>query len=371
MIHEFYIKKTFSLAKKGVGLVTPNPLVGTVIVKDGQIISTGFHAQCGLEHAELAAINNAKKSIVGATLYTNLEPCCHVNKKTPPCVQRIINEKISRVVISNKDPNLYVNGKGITFLREAGIEVIENILEEEGELLNEVFFTNQRKKRPFIHLKYAQTLDGNIACLSGDSKWITHEKARKKAHALRSHYDATLIGVGTFTKDDPELTIRLVKSKKKSPFRIVMGSLEYVQESYKLICDKYKQKTIWVTSHDDYGLNPHKVELLKKNNIQILCVTAKNGYLDIPEVCARLFSLNIMSVLIEGGSKIITSFIKQKLYDRISVFIAPKIIGTGTHAIGDLDITVMANALLYEDIFYTVIDDVVYLCAKPQQLQGL
>ncbi len=217
MDHAYYMKKVFELAKQGIGLVSPNPLVGSLIVKDSQIIGAGFHERYGQFHAELNAIVSAKQPLKGATLYCNLEPCCHTNKQTPPCAQRIIKEGISRVVIANRDPNPEVNGGGIALLKQMGIEVIENICQEEGELLNEVFFTFHRKKRPFIHLKYAQTLDGNIACSSGDSKWITHENARKKAHEMRLKYDAILIGAGTLVADNPALTIRFIESEKKCP----------------------------------------------------------------------------------------------------------------------------------------------------------
>jgi diaminohydroxyphosphoribosylaminopyrimidine deaminase/5-amino-6-(5-phosphoribosylamino)uracil reductase len=354
------------LAKQGTGFVSPNPLVGALIVKHSTVIGKGFHQRYGSCHAELNAIFSAQESLEGSTLYTNLEPCCHTNKNTPPCAQRIIQEKIVRVVIANRDPNPYVNGKGIAVLKEAGIEVIEGVCAEEGERLNEVFFTFQRKKRPFVHLKYAQTLDGKIACLNGDSKWITHENARKKVHEMRLQYDAILIGVGTLIADNPSLTIRLIASQKKCSWRIILGSLKYVDLNHTVVSDEFCHKTIIVTHHKDYTIHRTQVETLSQCGVVIISVDGSDeGMLNLDQVMQALTKKNITSVLVEGGSAIICSFLKERLVDRVSIFIAPKIIGTGIDAVQELGVTRMADALTFVHCEYEMIDEIVCMSAVP------
>lgn len=365
MEHISYMHRVLKLAQQGNGLVSPNPLVGALIVKDKHIIGTGYHERYGSNHAELQAILSAKESVAGATLYCNLEPCCHTNKQTPPCAQRIIKEKIARVVIANQDPNTYVNGAGIRLLKEAGIEVIEGICAVEGELINEIFFTFHRKKRPFICLKYAQTLDGNIACDGGDSKWITPESCRKKVHEMRAQFDAVLVGVGTLVADNPQLTIRLIESKKKSPYRIVLGSLGLVDPTHYVVSDTFCHKTILITSHEDLETYSLKALEFSNRGVTIWSVDSIDGFLNLSQIMQKLSQHSITSILVEGGSKIITSFIQQNLYDTISVFIAPKIIGTGMRAVNEMEIKKMSNALSFSNCRYEIIDDIIHLNAKP------
>ena len=196
--HSYYMKICFQLAKKALGNTYPNPYVGSLIIdSSGEIISKGYHKESGQDHAERDAIKNATRSIVGATLYCNLEPCCHTNKKTLPCAQYLIESQISKVVISNLDPNPAVAGKGVKLLQDAGIEVVVGIEREKGETLNEVFFHHIKKQTPFVHLKWAQTLDGKVATLNYDSKWITSETARIHVHQERALYQAILVGANT------------------------------------------------------------------------------------------------------------------------------------------------------------------------------
>lgn len=368
MNHAHYMHIALKLAQQGAGLVSPNPLVGALIVKNDQIIGSGYHHYFGGPHAEVNAINSAGQSVEGATLYTNLEPCCHTNKRTPPCAQRIIQEKIARVVIANRDPNPFVNGSGIALLRQAGIEVIEDVCSQEGQVLNEVFFTFHRRGRPFIHLKYAQTLDGNIACLSGDSKWITHENARKKVHELRAAYDAILIGSGTLIADNPQLSIRLIDSQKKCPWRIILSSLAAIKIDHAVVNDEFREKTIVITDHADGKKNNEKAELFRSRGITLCTVDSQDGTrLNLAQVLQVLAQKNITSVLVEGGSSIITSFLQEGLVDRVSIFIAPKIIGTGINAVKDLGITKMADAFTFDDTRFEIIDDVVHMTAVPRE----
>lgn len=331
---EKYIRMTFQLALSAKGMVSPNPLVGCVIVKNEKVIATGYHKKAGQAHAELDAINNARESIEGATLYCNLEPCCHTNKRTPPCAQRLIKEKIKRVVISNLDPNPEVAGKGVKLLEENGIEVTYGLLRKEGEKLNEIFFHHIINKTPFIELKYAQTIDGKIATKSSHSKWITSEVARSHVHEHRMSYDAIMVGANTIRIDDPSLTIRT--QEKELPLqRIIFCPSGSLPNSAKVLTDKFKDFTIVIT--ENTHLFDCKTLKIQKNS---------NGQFDFENIFKTLYENHgITSIYIEGGSKLITSIVQNKLYNRLSIYMAPKIIGHGIDAIGDLEIESMPEAL--------------------------
>ncbi|MFP5387389.1 MAG: bifunctional diaminohydroxyphosphoribosylaminopyrimidine deaminase/5-amino-6-(5-phosphoribosylamino)uracil reductase RibD, partial [Bacteriovoracia bacterium] len=297
MTKEDFIRKTFDLAKKGLGTTWPNPLVGSVIVKDGKIIGEGFHKARGLDHAEIDAIKNSTEPVEGATLYVNLEPCCHTNKTTPPCAQRLIKERIKKVVIANLDPNEEVNGKGVELLRAHGVEVEYGVLQEEGEKLNEVFFLAQRKKRPFIHFKAAVTLDGMTAMTSGESQWITGEKARAHVHELRSQHQAIIVGGQTVRKDNPKLTVRLPGYSGKQPYRIVLSQSEDLPQTHHLFSDEYKDQTL--------------------------------VFNDIDLMLQELFKKNIISVMLEAGPVLASEFLKRGLIDRVSLYQNPGFLGSG------------------------------------------
>lgn len=366
MLHldESYMKMTFELAKGGIGYVSPNPQVGALIVKDNKIIASGYHAQYGSVHAELNAIMQAKESIEGATLYCNLEPCCHLAKQTPPCAQRIIKEKIARVVIANRDPNPHVDGRGIDMLRKAGIEVSEGILQKEGESLNEVFFTSVLHKKPFVHLKWAQTLDGNIATAGGDSKWISNPASLKKVHLMRQKYDAVLVGQSTLLKDNPHLTVRL-ESEVRAPWRIALTRLEHISGQLNIIADEFSHKTILVTSIQDLMQHKDKAAALKEKGIRIEAVdTDAAGELNLNQLLAALHAYHITSVLVEGGSAVLTSFCKQNLWNRISIFIAPMFVGNGLHALGNLGIGKISDAARFSEICYETIEDTIHCSIK-------
>ncbi|PIK14344.1 bifunctional diaminohydroxyphosphoribosylaminopyrimidine deaminase/5-amino-6-(5-phosphoribosylamino)uracil reductase RibD [Halobacteriovorax sp. JY17] len=330
-VDEQYIKMCFTLARNGLGEVSPNPLVGSVIVQDNIIIGRGFHEFYGGPHAEPNAINNAIESVEGATLYCNLEPCCHTNKQTPPCTSKIIESKIKRVVISNLDPNPLVAGKGVKKLREAGIAVTVGVLEEEGRELNEVFFKYIQSEKPFVHIKLAQTLDGKIATSTGDSKWISSDSARVRVHEWRKKYDAILIGRNTLEKDDPTLNIRMgVEGNGKIPYRVVIGSIEKINLEFKLFQDENSHKTIIATTKESYeNCQQEKLTILEERKVKILLIKEIDESLDLDDLLQKLGALKITSVLVEGGQSVITSFIDQRQYDKLSLFICPKIIGNG------------------------------------------
>lgn len=313
---EIFLKETLRLAQRGAGWTSPNPMVGTVIVKKGKIIGWGYHKKIGNPHAEIEALNSSRGSIKGATLYVNLEPCIHYGK-TPPCVKQIIIAGITRVVCSTIDPNPKVNGMGIKKLKEAGINVEVGILEHEARKLNEAFFTFHEKKRPFVALKFAASLDGKIATKTGDSKWITNEEARDFARQLRGNYQAVLVGIGTITADNPHLGAR--QKGKREPLRIILdGTLKIPLDSLVL---RDSNVLIVTTNKSD------KEKKLKLMNKDIDILEFKSEKISISEVLEELYKREIISVLVEGGGSVLGSFADAKMADKVYAFHAPIIIG--------------------------------------------
>ncbi len=365
-LHEVMMKKVFALAEKGLGTVSPNPLVGALIVRDGIILGEGFHQKPGMPHAEVEAFMDAKRKgheVEGATLYCNLEPCSHTNKKTPPCAPEVIQSKIKTVVISNLDPNPEVNGKGVEMLKAAGIEVIFGVLQAEGERLNEVFFKYIQTKLPFVHLKMGQTLDGKIATSTGDSKYITGEMSLKRVHETRHAYDAVLIGTNTFVLDNPKLTVRHMNVAQASqPFRIALCKLEKLNFSWNLINDDFRHKTIMVTTNKDYMKNAKKVKMLTELGVDVMSLPENSeGKVDLNELLAELGNRKITSLIVEGGNTLYTQFLNLGLYDKVSLFIAPMIIGAGKSAIGDLHTENLKEAVrFHKTSFETLGTDILF-----------
>lgn len=312
----FFLKEAIRLAKKGLSWTSPNPLVGAVIVKNGVMIGAGYHKKAGLPHAEIEALRNAKTSAKGATLYVNLEPCAHVGR-TPPCVPAIIQAGITRVVCATRDPYEKVNGKGVAQLVRAGIDVSVGLLKEEAEQLNEAFFTFHTKKHPFIAIKFAASLDGKIATHTGDSRWITNEKARAFARTLRAHHDAILVGKNTVLRDNPHLGCR--NPKFQDPLRIVLDSRLSLPIDSRVFRDA---RVLVVTTA---AAREEKVREFEKRGIRVLRVAANT--ISIPTVLSELYTRNIQSILVEGGSQVIGSFFDAGLVDKVYAFHAPLIIG--------------------------------------------
>jgi diaminohydroxyphosphoribosylaminopyrimidine deaminase/5-amino-6-(5-phosphoribosylamino)uracil reductase len=339
MNDEYYMNLAIALARKGRGYVSPNPMVGAVIVKNGQIIGSGYHRNYGGNHAEINAILNAKEKIAGSTFYVTLEPCCHKGK-TPPCVDTIIENKIARVVIGTVDSNPLVSCQGVRCLRDSGIEVTTNILADECRRLNEVFFYYMETGLPFITLKYAQTLDGRIATASGQSQWISSSASLKLAHRLRADHDAVLAGCGTVMKDDPELTVRLVRGR--NPVRVIVDSRLRISPESKMLRSASSVPTLIATTVKKDQL---KFTKYQHSGTEIITVPPdRNGHVDLKKLFKILAQRNISSVLVEGGAQIITSILKQNLANRLVAVIAPKIIGKGIEAIGDLNIRKLESA---------------------------
>jgi diaminohydroxyphosphoribosylaminopyrimidine deaminase/5-amino-6-(5-phosphoribosylamino)uracil reductase len=315
-------------------------MVGAVLVKDDRISGQGYHRRLGGHHAEINALKNASADPSGATLYVTLEPCCHYGK-TPPCVDAIIKNRIKKVVIGTLDPNPQVSGKSVKILTEHGIETRVGVLEAECRELNEAHFKYMTTGRPLVTIKFAQTLDGRIATASGDSRWISSEKFRKRAHRLRAVNDAILVGINTVLADNPQLTVRLVRGR--NPSRVILDS----RLRTPLDCEIVKTRDVApVMIATTAQADKKKVSQLRELGVEILEVQPdESGEINLKQLLQELGQRDISSLLVEGGGKIITSFLRQKLADRVVVAVAPRILGKGIAAVGDLDIVQLRQAL--------------------------
>jgi diaminohydroxyphosphoribosylaminopyrimidine deaminase/5-amino-6-(5-phosphoribosylamino)uracil reductase len=339
-IDEYYMKRALQLARKGEGRVSPNPMVGAVIVKSGRIIGEGFHEKFGGNHAEINAILKASDSLRGSTFYITLEPCTHFGK-TPPCTDRIIEARPARAVIGTRDPNPLVAGKGISSLKKHGIQTDVGILAEDCSVLNEKFFHFMQTYRPFVTLKFAQTVDGRIATAAGNSRWISSETSLRLAHKERSLHDAVLVGIGTVLSDDPELTVRRVRGK--NPTRIILDASLRIPLQAKIFESRKTATTVVATALRG---DSKKKERLAGMGIETITIEAdRNGHLSLPKLLQVLGEKGISSLLVEGGASVITSFLRQGLAQRLLAVIAPKIIGRGVEAVGDLGIKEVDRAI--------------------------
>jgi diaminohydroxyphosphoribosylaminopyrimidine deaminase/5-amino-6-(5-phosphoribosylamino)uracil reductase len=336
---EQFMRLALKLARRGLGKVSPNPMVGAVIVKNGRIIAQGYHHYFGGDHAEVDAFKNAKESVAGATMYVTLEPCCHYGK-TPPCVNAVIEHKIGRVVIGMLDPDKRVCGNSLKMLRDKGIAVEVGVLEDECRALNESFIKHRTTGIPFVTLKWAQSLDGKIATATGSSTWITSPPSLKLAHKLRSTHDAILVGAGTVLKDNPELTTRLVKGR--NPLRVVLDSNLRIPADVKIFKNLAKAPTVLATTAWDAH---QKLDERRALGLEVLIVPPNaDGRVDLHALLKTLGGRDVSSLLVEGGAETITSFLRLGLADKIIAIIAPKILGKGTDAVGELDITEVSKA---------------------------
>ena len=355
---EKYMKLALELADKGRGKTSPNPMVGAVIVNNRRIVGRGYHHQAGTPHAEIHALKEAGKRARGAILYVNLEPCCH-HGRTKPCTTEIIKAGISEVVYSIADPNPLVNGRGRRKLREFGIRVRSGILRQDAENLNEAYFKFIKTGLPFVILKTAQSIDGRIATITGDSKWITCPAARRYAHGLRSQVDAVVVGTGTVLKDDPQLTVRLTTGK--NPYRIVMSrSLNFPPQA-KIVQNNTDARTIIATGRkSQYNI--------KGENLIIWRLRENREGLSLKDFLKQAAAFGITSILIEAGPRLATSFIKENLVDKHYIFMAPRMIGKGLESIGDLKIRRAARSLVYKKLSYVKnLDSDVLLIGYPEK----
>ncbi len=320
---ESYMRHALELAKKGGGDVNPNPQVGAVIVKNGEIIGEGYHEHFGDLHAERNAFKNCTSSAKGATIYVTLEPCAHTGHQ-PPCYEAIIEHEIKRVVIGSFDPNPLVSGKGLEALRAVGIEVVGPVLEEECKAINHIFFHYIETKLPYVMLKYAMTLDGKIATYTGASKWITGEQARKKVHQDRSRFMAIMVGVGTVIADNPELTSRIENGK--NPIRIICDTHLRTPINSKIVSTAREIPTIIATAED----SAEKRKPYLEANCEILQLSTKNGEISLQELVKKCGAKAIDSILIEGGASLNAAALEAGIVQKVQAYIAPKIFGGKT-----------------------------------------
>lgn len=337
------MRRAIALAKKGGGFVHPNPLVGCVVVKDGQVISEGYHEKYGGFHAERNALTYCNSDVKDALLYVTLEPCCHYGK-TPPCTDIIIEKGIKKVFIGILDPNPLVAGKGVKTLQDAGIEVVTGICEDEIREMNKVFLKYITTKRPYVIMKTAMTLDGKISAFTGDSKWITNEESRKMAHQLRSEMSAVIVGIGTVLADDPMLNCRL-EGNYHQPTRVVVDSNLSIPIDCQLVKTAKEFRTIVACRHFDRSeakwsdvekssLNVNKqkgfldsLRALEMTGLEIIECQSNNNHVDISDLMIQLGSMGIDSLLLEGGGTLNAAFLEAGCVDEVYAFIAPKIIG--------------------------------------------
>ncbi len=350
------MQTALKLALKARGQTTPNPMVGTVIVKGSKIIAQGWHHQCGADHAEIDAFKKAKKDVKGATLYVTLEPCHHVGR-TPPCVDEIIKRGIKEVIIAMKDPNPLTNGKSISKLKRAGIKVQVGVLEKEAQKINEAFVKYIRTGMPFVVAKSAQTLDGKIATATGDSKWITSDKTRAFARAKRDEFDAILVGGNTVLKDNPSLN-----AHKKTIKKVVVDSKLAISPKAKLFSGVNLSDCILATTKQ---ASQTKIRAFEKKGITVLVCPQNKAGVDLKWLFKELAKRSIISILIEGGATIIGDALKNNLVDKMHIYVAPKIVGDqkALSAIVGLNTRYINQALQFTDVNLAKIDQDFFITA--------
>lgn len=353
----YWMQKALQLAEKAKGHVSPNPMVGCIIVsKEGKQVGQGYHQNFGEAHAEVHAIDSVKDpgALKDATVYVTLEPCSH-HGKTPPCATLLGKLPIAKVVVAMKDPNPAVNGKGLLHLKNKGIEVVEGVLKAEAEKLNEFFIHHQTFGRPFITLKMAQTADGFVAAADGESQWITGKEARKLVHAWRAEYDAVMVGRTTAMVDNPSLTVRHVSGRQ--PRRIVIDGPYELPKNLNLFSDKFEEKTMvltWNKEASSTDADP-MLKVMQQNYFrgEVLQVPKLEGHVDLRQAFKLLGEQGITSILVEGGQQLSSALIRQGLADKLELFIAPKLLGAGTRSLIDLGINRMKEIAYLKDISWT------------------
>jgi len=316
------------LAAKGQGTASPNPMVGAVVVRQDRIIGQGFHLRPGTPHAEIHALRQAGEQARGATLYVTLEPCCHLEKRTPPCVPQILRSGVRRVVIAMQDPNPSVKGKGAAALRRAGLSVTVGVARAEAETLNKAYCHWMKTGRPYVTFKAGMTLDGKLATATGESRWITGEASRQEVHQLRCRVDAVLTGVGTVLADDPALTARkgpwLEQLTRRQPLRIVVDSRLRTPLKAQVLTQQEKAKTMIATTA---AASAARRSALQRKGIEILTLPSLQGRVSLPALLKQLGRRGIMSLLVEGGSEVNAAMLKAKLVDHIRLYMAPLLLG--------------------------------------------
>ena len=347
---EEYMRRALELERKGEGHTSPNPMVGCVVVKDGRIISEGYHEKYGEFHAERNALTRCTEDTAGADLYVTLEPCCHQGK-TPPCTDIIIEKKIARVFVGSMDSNPLVAGKGVQILRDHGIYVETGILDAECRKLNEVFYHYIATKTPFVVMKYAMTLDGKIACATGDSKWVTGEIARTQVHRMRGRYRGIMVGIGTVLADDPMLNCRVEGGV--DPVRIICDSNLHIPTESQIVKTASDIETIVACSQEalESERKQEKIRRLKEAGIQIIGTEGAHG-VNLVELMKKLGGQNIDSILLEGGGTLNASALEDGIVNKVYAYIAGKLIGgmDARSPVEGMGIDRMADAITLQNV---------------------
>ena len=329
-INEKYMRMAIELAKKGAGAVNPNPMVGAVVVKNGKVIGEGYHKFFGGPHAEVYALEDAGKEAEGAEIYVTLEPCSHYGK-TPPCAKKIIDMGIKKCFIGSSDPNPKVAGKGVAMLKEAGIEVVENVLKEECDEINQVFFKYIKTKIPYLFVKCGITLDGKIALSNGISKWITNSIAREKVQFYRNKFMGIMVGINTVLTDNPSLTARVENGV--NPFRIIVDPCLKIDENCKVVKNNEDEKTVIITSQknlfvedtENTEIQIKQKKLCKENKVKFIFIDGEK--FSFKKMLEEIGKTGIDSVLLEGGETLISLAFEENVIDGGEIFIANKILG--------------------------------------------
>ncbi len=358
---EKYMKMAVDVAERGRYLSRPNPFVGAVIVKDSDIIGQGFTQKCGSDHAEIVALKQAGKMAQGADLYVTLEPCCH-HGKTPPCTDAIIKAGIKKVFAGIGDPNPEVNGKGFEILRQAGIEVEHGFMTDRIEKQLEAFLTWKKLKRPFVIMKNATSLDARIATSTGESKWITNSESRKVVHLIRAEVSAIISGVRSVICDDPLLNVRINEIKHfetgeivsgcSSPLRVILDPFLQIPKHCLIVETAQKYPTLIVRSDQKKFDSPGeqanfvvKEDYLREMGCEVISMNAHEENINLKSLLSYLSDREISSVLVESGPTLCSSFLKNRLIDKIYYFIAPKILGGSNSVFNNLNIQEMDSAI--------------------------
>jgi diaminohydroxyphosphoribosylaminopyrimidine deaminase / 5-amino-6-(5-phosphoribosylamino)uracil reductase len=347
-----WMQRALSLAEQGLGYVSPNPMVGCVIVSnEGDLIGEGYHERFGQSHAEVNAIRSVEDSskLEGATLYVTLEPCSH-HGKTPPCANLVAKYPFKRVVIAMADPSEKVNGKGIEIIKKSGIKTDVGVLRKQSEQMNEAWLHSLELGRPFITLKIAQTADGYIAAPNGGSKWISGKESRELVHRWRSRMDAVMIGRNTALHDNPSLTVRLVEGRQ--PRRVVIDGPFELPRNLNLFADQFEEKTIIITYNREKSEKEADpmLKMLQSNYFrgEVVIVQKSEGHVRLKEAMKKLTGIGITSLLVEGGQHLSTALLRKGLVDRLQLFIAPKLLGGGTKSVFGLNINRMEDIVPFK-----------------------
>jgi diaminohydroxyphosphoribosylaminopyrimidine deaminase/5-amino-6-(5-phosphoribosylamino)uracil reductase len=355
-IDEQFMQEALALAAQARGRTSPNPMVGSVVVKDGRVVGRGYHARAGAPHGEVVALADAGHQAQGATLYSTLEPCCHLNKRTPPCTKAIIAAGIRRVVAAMRDPNPLVSGKGLEELRQAGIDVKLPVLETEAAALNEVFITYITTKRPFVLLKVAASLDGKIATVTGESRWITNERSRLLVHQLRDQVDGIMVGINTVLRDDPLLTTRLPGGGGRDPMRIILDTRLRLPCEARVLTASPTACTLIATTPE---ASREKRLQLEAAGAQVLVIEGEGPGVPLRPLMEQLGAMQVTSILLEGGGELHSAALRAGIVDKVWYFLAPKLIGgrTAPPAIGGQGFARLEEAVTLERMQVRQLDD--------------